>query len=163
MALENLDTEIEVEEDEVDEADDPEEETDEEPKYTQAQVNRIVEERLARERRKAATGSRIKTLRTERDTARKTLEEREAELEGLKREHILISLGVDPEDAEYYAYSIGKEVDEDHTFEDLAKERAKAGKFSRYVSTGASVAERGGTDKKTPSDEMNALIRRAKK
>lgn len=160
MAVEELDTEIDVEEEEVDE--EPEEERDE-PRYTQAQVDQIVEARLARERKKAAAGSRIKTLKTERDTARTTLAEREAEIEVLKRERYLISLGVSPEDVEYYAFSIGKEVDEDHTFEDIAKDRAKNGKFSVRVDTGASVSGSGGRKEKNSNDTMNELIRKARK
>lgn len=160
MALEELDTEVDVEDEVDEETEEPEED---EPRYTQAQVNQIVEQRLARERKKAVQGSRIKTLRTERDSARQTLAEKEAELEGIKRERYLISLGVNPEDAEYYAYSIGKEVDEDHTFEDIAKERAKNGKFVVRVDTGASVSGRGGKKEKSSNDAMNELIRGARK
>lgn len=156
MAEEILNDQIEEEE-----VDTPEEEEAEgEHLFTQEEVNQLIEARLSRERKKSQANSRIKTLTTERDTARRELAAKEAELEQHHREVFLQSLGVPAEDTDYYAFKIGKLVTDETTFEDAAKEYFKDGRGTvRVVNTGANI--NGGKAKPSGStnDIMNNLIK----
>lgn len=161
-----MDTEeiLDTEEVEEEENDTPEEEENSERTFTQAEVNQLIEARLARERKKTVNNNRIKTLTNERDSARSALRAKEEELETLHRERTLTSMGVAQDDVEYYAFKIGKLVTDEKSFEDAAKEFFKDGKNKvRVVDTGASMGSAGGRPPKSNEDIMNGLIRSAKK
>ena len=108
-----------------------------EKKYTQAELDAAIGQRLARERRGMPSQEELTAFRTwkesqqtEQDKQRRILEERngfeqrtnelETELEQLRRERMLIQRGVSPDDVDYYAYKIGKMVNDTTSFEKAA-------------------------------------------
>ena len=143
-----------------------------EPKgYTQEQLDAIV----ARERKKATNGwftgdqmaakdAEIQTLTTERDTAKADMAKLQAELNGLKNEKYLSGKGVPAKMIGYYAFEIGKLVNDKTSFEKAAEEYLKENPpVAVQVSTGGEVGGSGnGNQPKKPNEIMNALIRGVK-
>ena len=139
--------------------------------FTQEQLDAIIQ----RERNKAVKGlftaeqmqakdASISTLTTERDTARSDLANVQAQLDALNHEKFLAGKGVPSEMLEFYAFKIGKLVDDKKTFEQAAEEYLKDNPPSGTVrmSTGGGVTNGGGGGKpQQPNDIMNALIRSA--
>lgn len=148
--------------------------------FTQAELDSIVARRLAKAQRgmpdeaeltafRAWKGSqqteqeRMSTITQERDTARAELATAKAEVEQYKREKLLLSKGVAPEDADYYAFKIAKLVTEGKTFEQAAEDYFKENqprKNGAKVDTGGSLS--GGNQPQTTNSFMNALIRGAR-
>lgn len=108
-----------------------------EKKYTQAELDAAIGQRLARERRGMPSADELGEFRawresrqTEQERQQRILEERngyeqrvnalEAELTQAQRERTLLSLGVPVDDVDYYAYKIGKMVSDTVTFEQAA-------------------------------------------
>lgn len=139
--------------------------------FTQEQLDAII----ARERGKAVKGwfspeqmqakdASISSLTTERDNARNELATAKAELDALKNEKFLSGRGVPADMLEFYAFKIGKLVDDKKTFEQAAEEYLKDNPPAGTVrmSTGGGVNNGGGAVPQKPNDIMNALIRGAK-
>lgn len=106
--------------------------------FTEDEVNAIVEKRLARERKKYPGEEEVAAFRSwkesqqtekerwdslskERDEASAALAAAQAELEQYKRERLLLQKGVPPGDVDYYAFKIGKLVDDSTPFEKAAE------------------------------------------
>lgn len=156
--------------------------TPSEKTFTQTEVDAIVVKRLAKamkgmpdeaeltafrgwKENQQTEQERWNTLTTERDTARNELSSARAELEQMKREKILISKGVSTDDVDYYAYKIGKMVTDEKDFEQAATEffaeKEHNSTSTVKVSFGGGFGD--GGVKKSANDEMNALIRGARK
>lgn len=146
--------------------------TEPEKTYTKKQLDAIVERQV----KKATSGmfsadeiadrdNNIKTLTSERDTAKAQLQQLQAELNASKQEKLLIGYGVTQEDAEYYAYKIGKLVTDKKTFEQAAEEYFKANPIKKArVDLAAPVGGgKGNASSNTTNDLMNDLIRQARK
>ena len=86
--------------------------------FTQADVDRIVSDRLARERKNQPDPERLKKFeeweasqQTEAEKAAETarkLQEAQSEAEQLRRENAVIKAGVSADDADYVLYKVGK-------------------------------------------------------
>lgn len=147
--------------------------------YTQAEVDKMIEKRLARERKNQPTeqelsefreyqkthkpksdAERVKEITGERDSA-------QTELEIARRENYLLKKGVDPEDVDYYVYKITRSMKEDEDFEDAAKAFLKdhnggsrsGGSKPRFDTAGRL---NGGGGKKTANEQFNDMIRAAR-
>ena len=149
---------------------------EQEQTFTQADVDRIVGQRLARERAgmpsaeelaayrswKADEDKRksvdVDALKAERDTAKNDLAAVRAELEGLKNEKLLRDKGVPEDEIDFYAYKIGKTVEDGKTFKDAAEKYLKENPVARVrVATSAAL---GGEKKKQDSNAiMNDILR----
>ena len=149
---------------------------EQEQTFTQADVDRIVGQRLARERAgmpsaeelaayrswKADEDKRksvdVDALKAERDTAKNDLAAVRAELEGLKNEKLLRDKGVPEDEIDFYAYKIGKTVEDGKTFKDAAEKYLKENPVARVrVATSAAL---GGEKKKQDANAiMNDILR----
>lgn len=152
---------------------------EQEKTFTQADVDKLIQTRLDRERKKYPSDDeltayrtwkesqqteqdRVNTLTSERDTARTQLTAAQAELEQFKREKLLLSKGVPANDVDYYAFKIGKLVTDSKTFEQAAEDFFKENNTGKvHVDLGAPLG--GGSLNKTANEQMNALIRGALK
>ena len=138
--------------------------------FTQEQLDAII----ARERNKAAKGlftaeqmqakdASITTLTQERDATKADLAKVQAQLDALNHEKYLAGKGVPSDMLEFYAFKIGKLVDDKKTFEQAAEEYIKDNPPTGTVrmSTGGGVNGNNGGQPSKPNDIMNALIRGA--
>lgn len=144
--------------------------------FTQADVDTIVANRLARERKnypseqelndyrtwksnQPAAQQTLQTITQERDTAQSQLSAVKAELEQAKREKYVFSKGLSGEDAEFIMFKAAKMVDEKTTFEaavdNLTAERQKKPTFDFSAPVGDGI-KKGGVN-----DVMNNFIRNA--
>ncbi len=114
----------------------PEKKQDEQEKtFTQADIDRVVEERLARERKKMPSADDLKRFndwKTEQQTEAERKEEREKEFArlqtenaALKNESAVIRAGVHADDADYVMFKVSKM---DGDFEDNLKKFLKDNK-----------------------------------
>ena len=152
---------------------------EQEQTFTQADVDRIVGQRLARERAgmpsaeelaayrswKADEDKRksvdVDALKAERDTAKNDLAAVRAELEGLKNEKLLRDKGVPEDEIDFYAYKIGKTVEDGKTFKDAAEKYLKENPVARVrVATSAAL---GGEKKKQDANAIMSDILRGKR
>ena len=139
--------------------------------FTQEQLDAII----ARERSKAVKGlftaeqmqakdDSISALTSERDIANANLAKLQAEVDSYKNEKFLTTKGVPADMVEFYAFKIGKLVNDKTTFEQAAeqyfKDNPPAGTVR--VSTGGGVNGNSGGQPKSPNEKMNALIRSAR-
>lgn len=144
--------------------------------FTQADVDRIVGQRLARERQNMPSeedltayrawkadeekrkGVDVDAIRNERDTAMSNLAAVKAELEGLKNEKYLREKGVPDDDLEYVAFKIGKLIEDGQTFNQAAEKYLKENPVGRArVATSAAL---GGEKKKQDANAvMNDILR----
>lgn len=149
--------------------------------FTQAELDAIVERRLARERKgmpdeaeltafrawkdsQQTEKDRVNALTKERDTANETANAATAKAEQLAREIVLYKRGItDAEDIEYYAYRIGKLVTKDKDFAKAAEEYFKENQPRGTVRIDMGGSLQGGGSAKTGNDLMNDLIRKAGK
>lgn len=159
----------------------PEQETEEPEKtYTQAQLTAIVERKVKKATAgmftaddMAAKDEEIKNLTSERDNEKSERAKAEEKLSAYQREAVLAKYGVTGDDAEYYAFKIGKLNAEENakakkdadkkTFEQTAEEFFKNNPVKQVrVDLGGNL---GGKPAKqtTTNDQMNALIRNARK
>ena len=150
-------------------------EQQEEKTFTQAEVDALIDKRLARERKGMPTAEELTAFRTwqenqqtdadkinkltgERDTAQSALNSANEKLEQYERERYLLRAGIPADDVDYYAFKIGKLVTEDKPFEKAAEEYLKDHSSRRVrIETGASLG--GGSAKPNPNDAMNDIIR----
>ena len=140
--------------------------------FTQAEVDALIARRLERERKKYPAEEELTAFKSwkerqaeERDMLEVRTRERDearAALEQLRRESFLTEKGVPREDADYYAYRIGKLVTAELSFEQAAeqflKERQPAERVR--VETGAQL---GGGRAATANEAMNELLRGIRK
>lgn len=148
---------------------------EQEKTFTQADVDKMIQSRLDRERKKFPSEDELTAYRTWKDS-QQTEQERQAkrekeyadnkaaltaaqsELEQLKREKYVLSKGLAGDDAEFIAFKAAKLVDDKTTFEQavdqLTENRAKV-RFDWSAPVG------GGTKEETVNAAMNNLIRGA--
>ena len=151
------------------------EQQEQERTFTQAEVDAIINKRVARmkkdlpsdeelaafrEYQKAQKpkdeASKLKDLADERDSY-------QTELEMIRRENFLLRHGVDADDVDYYVYKITKAMDDDEEFDDAAKKFLKEHKPKAgvRVDMGGRLNGSGG-GKKTANETMNDLLRAAR-
>lgn len=110
--------------------------------FTQAEVDSMVNRRLAKAMKgmpgeeeltafrawkegQQTEQEKWDTLTRERDESRTALTAAQEELEQYRREKLLLGRGVSPDDVDYYAFKIGKLVTEDTDFETAAEQYLK--------------------------------------
>ena len=148
---------------------------EQEKTFTQADVDKLIQTRLDRERKKYPSEEEITAYRTWKD-GQQTEQERQAqqakdladskaaltasqaEVEQLRRDKYVLSKGLTGEDAEFIAFKAMKMVNDKTTFEqavDALTANRKKATFDWTAPTG------GGTKENTANQQMNALIRGA--
>lgn len=150
--------------------------------FTQADVDTIVAKRLAKAQKgmpdeaeltafrawkesQQTEQQRMNALTQERDTAKTDLAAALAKVQQYEREKLLLGKGIPAEDVDYYAFKAGQLVSDTKTFEQAADEVIAARKPQKEavrIDFGAPLQGSGGIAK-TANDEMNALIRGARK
>lgn len=144
--------------------------------FTQADVDKMIQSRLDRERKKMPSEEELTAFRTwkdsqqteqdrmnnitkERDTAVSNLSAANAKIEQLEHERYVSSKGFTGDEAEFIAFKAAKMVDEKTTFEQavdaIAQERRPRTSFDWTAPVGD------GNQKNAPNAAMNALIRGA--
>lgn len=145
--------------------------------FTQADVDKLIQTRLERERKKYPSEEEITAYRTWKD-GQQTEQERQAkqakdladskaaltasqaEVEQLRRDKYVLSKGLTGEDAEFIVFKAMKMVNDKTTFEqavDALTANRKKATFDWTAPAG------GGTKENTANQQMNALIRGALK
>lgn len=148
---------------------------EQEKTFTQAELDRAIQNRLDRERKKFPSEDEMNAYRAWKDTQQTEQEKQEkrdrefaeskaaltaaqSELEQLKREKYVLSKGLTGDDAEFIAFKAAKLVNDKTTFEQavdqLTENRAKA-RFDWSAPVG------GGTKAENENATMNNLIRGA--
>lgn len=145
--------------------------------FTQAELDRIVSQRVARATKGMPTedemrafnawkanqqseADKYKELETKFNDEVKARKEAEEKLTRKEREAYLSSKGVSADDMDYYCFTIGKKVTDTVTFEKAADEFFKNKKPAGVrVDMSAHVGGNGNGGGKTANDIMNALIR----
>ena len=149
--------------------------TEEEKKFSQAEVDDLISKRLARERKKYPTDEELDDWRNWKET-RQQGEEASAkaarelndyktkydhairELEQARNEMYLLAKGVPGEDVDYYAYKISKLTNEETTFEQAAQKYLEEKHIGGMkVSTGVQVT---GSAAKSENDVINDALRK---
>lgn len=144
--------------------------------FTQADVDKMIQSRLDRERKKMPSEEELTAFRTwkdsqqteqdrmnnitkERDTAVSNLSAANAKIEQLEHERYVSSKGFTGDEAEFIAFKAAKMVDDKTTFEQavdaIAQERRPRTSFDWTAPVGD------GNQKNAPNAAMNALIRGA--
>lgn len=153
--------------------------------FTQAELDSIVGRRLAKAMKGMPAEEELTAFRVwkesqqtekerwdaltkERDESRTALTAAQAELEQYRREKFLLSKGVPADDVDYYAFKIGKIVTDDTDFEKAAeqymKDRApKEPEKPTTIRVDMAGSLSGGAAVKTANEQMNSLIRGARK
>ena len=109
---------------------------EQEKTFTQAELDRIISERIARERKNLPDEADLKAYKewkkaqqTEAEKAaerEKLLEKAQADAENLRRENAVIKAGVSAEDADYVIFKVGKmEGDFDENLKSFLTDNAK--------------------------------------
>ena len=150
---------------------------EQEKTFTQADVDKMIQSRLDRERKKYPSEEELTAHRTWKDS-QQTEQERQAkqakdladskaaltasqaEVEQLRRDKYVLSKGLTGEDAEFIAFKAMKMVNDKTTFEqavDALTANRKKATFDWTAPAG------GGTKENTANQQMNALIRGALK
>ena len=150
---------------------------EQEKTFTQADVDKMIQTRLDRERKKYPSEEEITAYRTWKD-GQQTEQERQAkrdkeladsksalsaaqsELEQVKRDKYVLSKGLTGDDAEFVAFKALKMVDDKTTFEQAVDKLTE----NRQKVTFDWTAPAGGGEKKSETNAaMNSLIRSALK
>lgn len=144
--------------------------------FTQAEVDTMINNRLARERKNQPSADELAEFRKWKQ-AQQTPEERQAatqakvdsalaDAEMVRRENYLLRQGIDPDDVDYYVYKISKAMKDDEEFEDAAKAFLKDHKAGKHGGSGVRVdlggRLNGDNSKKTANQQMNDILRRAR-
>lgn len=150
---------------------------EQEKTFTQADVDKMIQSRLDRERKKYPSEEEITAYRTWKDS-QQTEQERQAErdkefadnksaltaaqaeVQQLKREKYVLSKGLTGEEAEFISFKAEKMVDDKTTFEqavDKLTENRQKVKFDWTAQAG------GSSEKSNTNAAMNSLIRGALK
>lgn len=146
--------------------------------FTQEELNRAIEKRLERERKKYPSVEELEqfkqwqqsqqtqqqkwdNLQNERNDFESQLSSTKKELEQMKRERYLISKGVPVDDVDYYAFKIAKAMKEDDDFEVEAdnyfKNNDKKQNATTIVSFGVNANK--GNKAVSLADEINRKLR----
>lgn len=145
--------------------------------FTQADVDKMIQSRLDRERKKYPSEEEITAYRTWKDSqqteqerqakrdkeladSKSALTAAQAEIEQMKRDKYVLSKGLTGDDAEFIAFKAMKMVDDKTTFEqavDKLTENRQKVKFDWTAPAG------GGEKKENINAAMNNLIRGALK
>lgn len=148
---------------------------EQEKTFTQADVDKLIQTRLDRERKKYPSEEEITAYRTWKDSqqteqerqakqakdladSKAALSASQAEVEQLRRDKYVLSKGLTGEDAEFVAFKAMKMVNDKTTFEqavDALTANRKKATFDWAAPTGD------GTKENTANQQMNALIRGA--
>lgn len=150
---------------------------EQEKTFTQADVDKLIQSRLDRERKKYPSEEEITAYRTWKD-GQQTEQERQAkrdkdladskaaltaaqaEIEQMKRDKYVLAKGLTGEDAEFIAFKALKMVDDKTTFEQAVDKLTE----NRQKVTFDWTAPAGGGEKKSETNAaMNSLIRSALK
>lgn len=150
---------------------------EQEKTFTQADVDKMIQSRLDRERKKYPSEEEITAYRTWKD-GQQTEQERQAkrdkelaesksaltaaqkEIEQMKRDKYVLSKGLTGDDAEFIAFKALKMVDSKTTFEQAVDKLTE----NRQKVTFDWMAPAGGGEKKSETNAaMNSLIRSALK
>lgn len=148
--------------------------------FTQAELDSIVGKRIAKategmpgeeeltafrawKESKQTEKERWDTLTKERDESRTALAEAQAKVEQFEREKFLLGKGVPAEDVDYYAFKIGKLVNDTTDFRKAAEGYLKDNPPAGTVQVDLSAPLGGGQPAKTTNETMNSLIRGARK
>ena len=150
---------------------------EQEKTFTQADVDKMIQSRLDRERKKYPSEEEITAYRTWKD-GQQTEQERQAkrdkelaesksaltaaqtEIEQMKRDKYVLSKGLTGDDAEFIAFKALKMVDSKTTFEQAVDKLTE----NRQKVTFDWTAPAGGGEKKSETNAaMNSLIRSALK
>ena len=150
---------------------------EQEKTFTQADVDKMIQTRLDRERKKYPSEEEITAYRTWKDS-QQTEQERQAkqakdladskaaltasqaEVEQLRRDKYVLSKGLAGEDAEFIAFKAMKMVNDKTTFEQAVDALTAYRKKATFDWTAPAG---GGTKENTANQQMNALIRGALK
>lgn len=144
--------------------------------FTQKEMDRLIEKRLERERKKYPSIEELEQfkqwqqsqqteqqkwdkLQSERNDFESQLSSTKKELEQMKRERYLISKGVPVDDVDYYVFKIAKMMQQDDDFETVAENymKEKQQKQNTIVNFGVS-ANKGGKSLSL-ADEINRKLR----
>ncbi len=144
--------------------------------FTQEELNRAIEKRLERERKKYPNTEELEqfkqwqqsqqteqqkwdTLQKERNDFESQLYSTQKELEQMKRERYLISKGVAVDDVDYYAFKIAKEMNDD--FETAAESYLKNNEKKKNTTTivNFGVDANRGNKAISLADEINRKLR----
>ena len=148
---------------------------EQEKTFTQADVDKLIQTRLDRERKKYPSEEEITAYRTWKDSqqteqerqakqakdladSKAALSASQAEVEQLRRDKYVLSKGLTGEDAEFVAFKAMKMINDKTTFEqavDALTANRKKATFDWTAPAG------GGTKENTANQQMNALIRGA--
>lgn len=145
--------------------------------FTQADVDKLIQSRLERERKKYPSEEEIAAYRTWKDgqqteqdrqakrdkelaDSKSALTAAQAEIEQMKRDKYVLSKGLTGDDAEFVAFKALKMVDDKTTFEQAVDKLTE----NRQKVTFDWTAPAGGGEKKSETNAaMNSLIRSALK
>ncbi len=144
--------------------------------FTQDELDKIVGKRLAYAMRGMPKEDELKdfrawkeiqqtekerwdTLQKERDESKTALADALAKVEQYEREKILMGKGVKPDDVDYYAFKIGKLVNETTDFEKAAETYLKEHPLAGTVQVEFAAPLGGGQPAKNVNETMNDLIR----
>ena len=109
------------------------EQEQEERTFTQAEVDELINKRMARVKKGLPSDEELNAYREWKakqnpEPAKATPDELETarmEAEMTRRENYLLRKGIDPDDVDYYVYRISKEMDGETDFEDAAEDYPK--------------------------------------
>jgi len=155
-------------------------ETTPEHTFTQAEVDKLVGDRLAKVMKGMPSKEELaayrawkesqqteqekwNTLTKERDESRTALAAAQAELEQHRREKLLLGKGIPAEDVDYYAFKIGQLVTDSLPFEKAAEQFLKDRQPAQSVKVDFSAPVGGSGGAASVNDMMNSLIRGARK
>ena len=142
--------------------------------FTQEEVNRVVEKRLERERKKYQSSEELEqfrqwqqsqqtqaekweNLQKERNSFEAQFLESQKELTQMKREKYLLAQGIAAEDVDYYAFKIAKAMQENDDFETVAQNYLKEKKNYSIVNFGLNTTNQGKT--LSLADQINQKLR----
>ena len=145
--------------------------------FSQADVDKMIQSRLERERKKMPSEEELNAFRTwkdsqqteqdrmnnitkERDTAVSNLSAANAKIEQLEHERYVSSKGFTGDEAEFIAFKASKMVNDKTTFEQAVDELTANRKKATFDWTAPAG---GGTKETNMNSTMNALIRGALK
>ena len=148
-----------------------EEQGQEERTFTQAEVDELINKRMARVKKGLPSDEELNAYREWKakqnpEPAKATPDELETarmEAEMTRRENYLLRKGIDPDDVDYYVYRISKEMDGETDFEDAAEDYLKKHNKKNPVRMDTGARLNGGAKSKTGNEAMNDIIRNARK
>lgn len=147
------------------------EQEQEERTFTQAEVDELINKRMARVKKGLPSDEELNAYREWKakqnpEPAKATPDELETarmEAEMTRRENYLLRKGIDPDDVDYYVYRISKEMDGETDFEDAAEDYLKKHNKKNPVRMDTGARLNGGAKTKTGNEAMNDIIRNARK